>query len=111
MESFELFVRRETSRLEQNGKKTYLGGFDFELGGYSYWTFMEFSNAMCDQNAWGSDDDVEFKYYDHVKNNFVQVASDSDLSAMFSKNVEAKLVIVQIDVVIKTREHSHGNKS
>jgi hypothetical protein len=55
---------------------------------------MKFSNAMCDQHAWGSDDDVEFKYYDHVENKFVQVASDSDLSAMFAKNVESKLVTV-----------------
>jgi hypothetical protein len=54
---------------------------------------------------------VEFKYYDHVENKFVQVASDSDLSAMFAKNVEAKLVTMQIDVVIKTRAHSDGNKS
>jgi hypothetical protein len=61
---------------------------------------MKFSNAMCDQHAWGSDDDVEFKYYDHVENKFVQVASDSDLFAMFAKNVESKLATVRIDVVI-----------
>jgi hypothetical protein len=67
MESFQLHVRRETSRLDQNDKKTYLDGFDFQVIGYSNWTLMHFSKAMCDQYAWGSDDEVKFKYYDRLR--------------------------------------------
>jgi hypothetical protein len=72
---------------------------------------MQFSNVMCDQYAWGSDDDVEFKYYDQVQNKFVQVTTDSDLSVMFAKNIEAKSVIMQNDVVIKSMTHSNCNRS
>jgi hypothetical protein len=109
LESFELNVRRETTRLDQNGKKTYLGGFDFQFVGYSNWTLKQFSKAMCDQYAWGSDDDMEFKYFDKVENSFVQVTTDSDLSLMFAKNIEARSVIVQNDVVIRTRAHSNSD--
>jgi hypothetical protein len=66
MELFQLHVHRETSRLYQNDRRTYLGGFDFEVINYSNWNFLEFSKAMCDQYAWGSDDEVEFKYYGKV---------------------------------------------
>jgi hypothetical protein len=111
MESFQLHVSREISRLDQNGKRTYLSGFDFEVIGYSNWILMQFSKAMCDQNAWGSDDEVEFKYYDKVQNRFVKVTTDSDLSVMFARNIEAKSVILQNDVVIKTRAHSNCNRS
>jgi hypothetical protein len=97
MESFQLHVRRETSRLDQNGKRTYLGGLDFEVISYSNWTLMQFSNAMCDQYAWGSDGEVEFKYYGKVQNRFVKVTTDS--------------VILQNDVVIKTRVQSNCNRS
>jgi hypothetical protein len=58
MEPFQLHVPRETSRLDQNGKRTYLGGFDFDVIGYSNWTLMQFSKAMCDHYAWDSDDEV-----------------------------------------------------
>jgi hypothetical protein len=72
---------------------------------------MQFSKAMCDQYAWGSDDEVEFKYYDKVQNRFVQATTDSDLSIMFAKNIEAKSVILQNDVIIRTRTHSNCNRS
>jgi hypothetical protein len=111
MESFQLHVRRETSRLDQNGRRTYLGGFDFEVIGYSNWNFVEFSKAMCGKYAWGSDDEVEFKYYDQVQNRFVKVTTNLDSSIMFARNCEARLVILQNDVVIKTRAHSNCNRS
>jgi hypothetical protein len=66
---------------------------------------------MCDQYAWGSNDEVEFKYYDKVQNRFVQVTIDLDLSVMFATNNEPKSVILQNDVVIKTMTHSNCNRS
>jgi hypothetical protein len=71
---------------------------------------MQFSKAMCDQYAWGSNDEVEFKYYDKVQNRFVQVTIDLDLSVMFATNNEPKSVILQNDVVIKTMTHSNCNR-
>jgi hypothetical protein len=79
--------------------------------GYSNWNFVEFSKAMCDQCAWGSDDEVEFKYYDKVQNRFVKVTTVSDLFVMFARNYEARSIILQNDVVIKTRAHSNCNRS
>jgi hypothetical protein len=32
---------------------------------------MQFSKAMCDQYAWGSDDEVEFKLRNQVVNSLV----------------------------------------
>jgi hypothetical protein len=54
---------------------------------------------------------VEFKYYEKVQNRFVQVTTDSDLSFIFAKNIEAKSFILQNDMVIKTRTYSNCNRS
>ena len=109
MDSFELNVRRETSRFGQNGKKYYLGGFDFKIVGYSYWTFEKLCKAFCDEYAWGSDDDVEIQYYDKVENKFVQVSSDAELTLMFVKNMEDRSIILQNEVVIRTRAQCNPN--
>jgi hypothetical protein len=87
MESFQFHVHRETSRLDQNGKRTYLNGFDFEVISYSNWTLVQFSKAMCDK----------------VQTIFIKVTTNSDLSIMFARNTEAKSVILQNDVIIKIR--------
>jgi hypothetical protein len=52
MKLFQLHVHRETSRLDQNGRRTYLSGFDFEVIGYSNWNFVEFRMAIFNQHAW-----------------------------------------------------------
>lgn len=68
--SFVLNVRRKTSRrLDGSGKKAYVGGpLDFQLCADVTWTLEQFSKAICDQQAWNVDDEVQFSYFDKFEN-------------------------------------------
>jgi hypothetical protein len=101
---FVLNVRRKTSRrLDDSGKKAYVGGFEFHVGADVTWTLEQFSKAICDRYAWNVDDEVQFSYFDKFENKSMKIKSDLDLSLMFSMHLGERSVVVQNDVVIGGR--------
>jgi hypothetical protein len=102
--SFVLNVRRKTGRrLDDSGKKAYVGGFEFHMGADVTWTSEQFSKAIYDQHAWNVDDEVQFSYFDKFENKSVKIESDLDLSLMFAIHLGERSVVVQNDVVIGAR--------
>ncbi|XP_035817447.1 uncharacterized protein [Zea mays] len=102
--SFVLNVRRKTSRrLDDSGKKAYVGCYEFHVGADVTWTLEQFSKAICDQHAWNVDDEVQFSYFDKFENKSMKIKSDLDLSLMFAMHLGERSVVVQNDVVIGGR--------
>jgi hypothetical protein len=104
--SFVLNVRRKTSRrLYGSSKKAFVGGLDFDVGADVTWTLEQFSKAICDQQAWNVDDEVQFSYFDKFENKIVKINSDLDLSLMFAMHIGERSVVIENDVVIGARDN------
>jgi hypothetical protein len=95
--SFLLNVRRKTSRrLDDSGKKAYVGGFEFHVGADVTWTLEQFRKAICDRYSWNVDDEVQFSYFDKFENKSMKIKSDLDLSLMFAMYLGERYIVSKI---------------
>ena len=106
-----LFVRMETSRLSSDGRKRYVGGFDYPLFVESSITYKTLLCKLCDTYPWGCRDSLELKYYEREQNIWVDVACDDDAALMFGKYQDSKKISMLIEVLQKSPTPSTPNRN